>query len=213
MVGWLVSRLLGLLSSLLLCSLVRWRWSLSSIRVSGRLCLLLGLLLGLLLSLLLGLLLGLLLSLLLGLLLSLLLGLLLTLLLTLLAIDVDDDSWWWSSPKNKPCNLGLCNSLLTSQQLLLQVEEVTRSDELAILLDEICVTDEQALVRQDDGGWVGEDLSIARSLWWLGTKGEQDRAIDLAERRIGVKLSHLRGITSSGLRCVAHARDTGDIQS
>lgn len=193
--------------------MIGWRRSLCCIRVSRWLSLLLSLLLGLLLGLFLSLLLSLLLGLLLGLLLSLLLGLILTLLLALLAIHVDDDCRWGSSPKNKTCELGLCDSLLISEQLRLKVEERTRSDELAILLDEIRVTDEQALVRKDDGGWISEDLSIARSLWWLGTKGKQDRAIDLPKRRIGVKLSNLRSTASGGLRSVAHTRDTGYIQS
>lgn len=81
------------------------------------------------------------------------------------------------------------------------------------MLDESCVTDEQVLVRQDDGCWIREDLSLARSLGWLGAKGKQDGAVDLAKWRIGVKLSNLRGSTSSGLTCVAHTRDTWNIQS
>lgn len=81
------------------------------------------------------------------------------------------------------------------------------------MLDESCVTDEQVLVRQDDGCWIREDLSLARSLGWLGAKGQQDGAVDLAKWRIGVELSNLRGSTSSGLTCVAHTRDTWNIQS
>lgn len=195
-----------------------WRRLSLGIWVSWRLSLLLGLLLLLLLSLLLSLLL--LLRLLLGLLLSLLLGLVLSL-LTLLAVavavsvsvDVDDDCRRGGGPEDEPCEFRLCNGLLISEQLRLQVEQRTRGEELAILLDECCVTDEQVLVRQDDSGWISEDLSIARSLGWLGTEGKQDRAVDLAKWRIGVELSNLRGSTSSGLTCVAHTGDTWNIQT
>lgn len=132
--------------------LIRWlrsgRLSLSlGVRVSGRLSLLL-----LLLLLLLGLLLG----------------------LTVLAIDIDNDCRWGRGPKDKACELSLCNGLLTSEKLRLQVEKRTGSEELAILLDEGCVTNEQVLVRKDDGCWVGKDLSIAGSLWCLRAKGKQD---------------------------------------
>lgn len=160
-----------------------------------------------LLSLLLSLLCCLLLSLLLGLLLGLLLAL-----LSLLAIHVDDDRWWGSRPEDQSCELGLRDGLLVSQQLRLQVEERTRSDELAVLLDEVCVTNEQALVRQNDGGWVSEDLGVARSLWWLRAKGQQDSAIDLTKGRVGVELGNLRGCCTRCLRSVARASNTGDIQ-
>lgn len=144
--------------------------------------------------------------------LSLLLSGLVLSLLTL-AVDIHDDCWWRSGSKDETCKFRLRDCLLISEQLRLQVEKRTRGEELAILLDESCVTDEQALVRQDDGCRISEDLSVARSLGWLGTEGKQDRAVDLAKWRIGVELSNLRGSTSSGLSCVAHTRDTGDIQT
>lgn len=171
------------------------------------------LLISLLLGLFVGLLLGLLLRLLLSLLLSLLLGLILSLLTLLAIVYVDDDCRWGSGPKDKPCELSLRNGLLSGEQLRLQVEKRTRSEKLAILLDESRVTDEQALVRKDDGCWVSEDLSIAGSLWWLGTKGKQDSAVDLAKWRIGVKLSNLRRTTCGSLSCVAHTRDARNIQT